>query len=160
MTCRPARRNVSWSPTSSTLVYGARDAVLVDPLLTIKEAALLADWVEASGKNLTTIYATHGHGDHFFGATAIVRRFPDARFVATRKVVEVMRKQASPPTFTNVWTTLFPAQLPEHPLIADELTDQRDRPRGSPADRCGRRTYRHGHHDVPSCAGHWSRRRR
>ena len=26
----------------------------------------------------------HGHGDHFFGVNAILKRFPNARFVATR----------------------------------------------------------------------------
>jgi glyoxylase-like metal-dependent hydrolase (beta-lactamase superfamily II) len=36
----------------------------------------------ASGKNLTTIYATHGHGDHFFGTNTVLERFPGARFVA------------------------------------------------------------------------------
>src|ERR1700751_4019170 len=58
-----------WSPTSSTLIYGDGDAVLVDALLTVEEGQHLADWVSASGKNLTTIYVTHGHGDHFFGAS-------------------------------------------------------------------------------------------
>jgi glyoxylase-like metal-dependent hydrolase (beta-lactamase superfamily II) len=32
----------------------------------------LVDWVAASGKNVTTIYATHGHGDHFFGIGALL----------------------------------------------------------------------------------------
>jgi len=31
----------------------------------VEQARALVDWVVASGKNLTTIYATHGHGDHF-----------------------------------------------------------------------------------------------
>jgi glyoxylase-like metal-dependent hydrolase (beta-lactamase superfamily II) len=56
-----------WSPISSTLIYGERDAVLVDAPTTVEQAAALADWVVANGKNLTTIYVTHGHGDHFFG---------------------------------------------------------------------------------------------
>ena len=67
-----------WSPISSTLISGERDAVIVDPVLTINEARTLADWIAASGKNLTTIYATHGHGDHFFGAAAILERFSGA----------------------------------------------------------------------------------
>jgi glyoxylase-like metal-dependent hydrolase (beta-lactamase superfamily II) len=43
-----------------------------------------------TGKNLTTIYATHGHGDHFFGVNTIQKQFPKARFVATREVIAVM----------------------------------------------------------------------
>jgi glyoxylase-like metal-dependent hydrolase (beta-lactamase superfamily II) len=52
---------------ASTLIYGARDAVLVDAFMTVKQANALADWVAAKNKNLTTIYITHGHGDHWFG---------------------------------------------------------------------------------------------
>ena len=61
----PRETREMWSPTSSTLIFEDRDAVLVDALLTMDEARALADWVAASGRNLTTIYITHGHGDHF-----------------------------------------------------------------------------------------------
>ncbi len=40
-----------------------------------EQARALANWVAASGKNLTTIYATHGHGDHFFGSSTVLERF-------------------------------------------------------------------------------------
>src|SRR5258708_1157955 len=69
-----------WPSISSTLISGDRDAVLVDTPITIEQARALANWIAARGKNLTTIYATHGHGDHFFGASTILERFPSARF--------------------------------------------------------------------------------
>ena len=59
----PGMKQRMFSPISSTLIYGERDAVLVDAFMTVKQAGALADWVAASGKNLTTIYITHGHGD-------------------------------------------------------------------------------------------------
>jgi hypothetical protein len=71
----PGTKQGMWSPISSTLIYGKRDAVLVDLPVTVEQADALADWVEASGKNLTKIYATHGHGDHFFGASTVLQRF-------------------------------------------------------------------------------------
>src|ERR1700719_3987 len=49
-----------WSPISSTLIYGKRDAVLVDTFITVEQAYVLVEWVKASGKNLTAIYITHG----------------------------------------------------------------------------------------------------
>jgi glyoxylase-like metal-dependent hydrolase (beta-lactamase superfamily II) len=55
-----------FSPTSATLISGKQDAVLVDTRLPIEQTHLLGAWVEAPGKNLTTIYLTHGHGNHFF----------------------------------------------------------------------------------------------
>ena len=60
----PGEKQRPWPPISSTLISGERDAVLVDTLITVEQARALANWVVASGKNLTTIYATHGHGDH------------------------------------------------------------------------------------------------
>jgi len=116
----PGAKQQMWSPTSSTLIYGKRDAVLVDAFITVEQADALVDWVAASGKNLTTIYATHGHGDHFFGIGALLDRFPSARAVATRDVVKLMRQQASPDVVANFWSARFPDQIPER-LIADEL---------------------------------------
>src|SRR5246127_3230777 len=78
----PGEKERPWPPISSTLISGERDAVLVDTPITVEQARALANWVAAAGKNLTTIYATHGHGDHFFGASTVLERFPDARFVA------------------------------------------------------------------------------
>ena len=62
----PGNEKLRWVANSSTLIYGERDAVLVDTLLTIDQSQTLLDWVVASGKNLTAIYITHGHGDHCF----------------------------------------------------------------------------------------------
>ena len=41
----------TWSPISATLIYGERDAVLVDPLMTIEDGRALAEWVAGTGKN-------------------------------------------------------------------------------------------------------------
>src|SRR4051794_22077793 len=79
-----------FSPLSITLVYGQADAVLVDPPLTIEQTNAVGDWVEASGKNLTHIFATHGHGDHWFGGAALAERF-GAKVVATPGTIEQMR---------------------------------------------------------------------
>jgi hypothetical protein len=48
-----------WVPAAATLIYGLRDAVLVDAFLTVEQAHALVDWVAASGKNLTTIYPSY-----------------------------------------------------------------------------------------------------
>jgi glyoxylase-like metal-dependent hydrolase (beta-lactamase superfamily II) len=112
-----------WSPISSTLIYGTRDAVLVDAFITIEQTNALVDWVAASGTNLTTIYATHGHRDHFFGAGTVLGRFPDARFVATPDVVKIMRQRASPQSLASFWNPRFPGQISDQLVIAEELTE-------------------------------------
>ena len=74
-----------------------------------------------NGKNLTTIYITHGHGDHWFGIGALLERFPNARAVATPEVVKVMRQQASPEFLEKFWKAGFPGQIPDRLVIAEEL---------------------------------------
>jgi len=117
----PGKEQWMWVPTSATLISGERDAVLVDAFLTVEQAHALAEWVAASGKNLTTIYLTHGHGDHFFGVGTILDRFPNARAVATPGVVKVMRQQASPEFVASFWNARFPGQIPEPLVVAQEL---------------------------------------
>jgi len=119
----PGTTQQMWQPIASTLIYGKRDAILVDAFITVEQAGTLVDWVVASGKNLTTIYATHGHGDHFFGASTVLQRFPRTRLVATPDVVKMMRQQASPQGLASLWNPRFPGQIADHLVIAEELTD-------------------------------------
>src|SRR4029079_11903539 len=92
-----------WPPISSTLISGERDAVLVDTPITVEQSRALVNWLVARRKNLTTIYATHGHGDHFFGTGTVLERFPRARFIATPDVVKIMAQQASPQFLASFW---------------------------------------------------------
>src|SRR5262249_2419479 len=110
-----------WPPISSTLIYGVRDAVLVDTFITEAQASAQADWIAATGKNLTTIFATHGHGDHCFGASVILDRFPKARFVAAPGATRVMRDQTAPDFVAAFWEPRFPNQLPRRLMVAEEL---------------------------------------
>ena len=74
----PGKEDLAWVTNTVTLVYGERDAVLVDTFLSVQHSQELADWLAESGKHLTTIYITHGHGDHFLGLKLLLDRFPDA----------------------------------------------------------------------------------
>ena len=117
----PGKEQWMWVPTSATLIYGERDAVLVDAFLTVEQAHAAVEWIAASGKNLTTIYITHGHGDHFFGLGALLDRFPNAKAVATPNVLKVMRQQMSPEFVASFWNARYPGQIPEHLVLAEEL---------------------------------------
>ncbi|WP_326757410.1 MBL fold metallo-hydrolase [Streptomyces phaeochromogenes] len=111
-----------FSPLSVTLVHGARDAVLVDPPLTSAQAQAVGDWVEATGKNLTHIFATHGHGDHWFTAGILAERF-DAQVVASEGTIAEMHRNVSiRPQF---WDRLFPGQIPDAPVTAQAVPGNR-----------------------------------
>jgi glyoxylase-like metal-dependent hydrolase (beta-lactamase superfamily II) len=105
---------------ASTLIYGEQDAVLVDAFMTVAQATALADWVASKKKNLTTIYITHGHGDHWFGVGTILKRFPNTRVVATSSTVKVMQVNASPQGLAQ-WGAAFPGQVPADLVIAEVL---------------------------------------
>jgi len=101
----------TWPATSVSLISGERDAVPIDAILTPEDAGRVAEWIRATGKNLTTIYITHGHGDHFFGLTALRAAFPDARAVTTAAVVPGAQEQLSPDLMKS-GTRSSPARSP------------------------------------------------
>ena len=116
---RPAGvRETYFQAMASTLIYGDRDALLVDAFMTVEQASALADWVASKKKDLTTIYITHGHADHWFGVGTILERFPKARVVATPSTIQVMQGNASPQGLA-AWGAGFPGQIPEKLVMAE-----------------------------------------
>src|SRR5712691_8199422 len=54
----------TWAPSSSTLVSGPSEAILIDALLTFENADQIAAWAKSFGKKIAGVYITHGHSDH------------------------------------------------------------------------------------------------
>jgi len=117
----PGEEARSWSPISATLISGERDAVLVDALLTVDQAHDLVEWIGGHGKNLTTVYITHGHGDHWFGLGAVLDRFSNARAFALPAVIEQMRAGSTPEFFEAFWTPRFNGKLPRELAFPEPL---------------------------------------
>jgi glyoxylase-like metal-dependent hydrolase (beta-lactamase superfamily II) len=103
------------SPVASTLIYGQRDAVLVDPPFTYEQVRRVGDWIEASGKRLTAVYATHGHGDHWFGTELLLQRFSHAVAYATTGTITMMHEQGSVGR-AQLWDVDFPGLIPPSPV--------------------------------------------
>lgn len=117
----PGREPLMWVANSATLIYGERDAVLVDTFLTVEQNRILVEEVAAVGKNLLAVYVTHAHGDHFFGLKQVQDRFPEARAMATPDVVKGMAHQVSPEFMTTFWRKRFPGQIADQTPIAQIL---------------------------------------
>jgi glyoxylase-like metal-dependent hydrolase (beta-lactamase superfamily II) len=114
---------LTWSPLSSTLVFGGQDALLVDPPFIRAQVQAVGDWIERSGRRLAYIYATHGHGDHWFGTGELARRFPGVTVYATEGTIEVMRQQAGPGR-EQLFDRIFPGQIPASPVLAEPIPAQ------------------------------------
>jgi len=73
--------------TASTIISGKRDAILIDPQFSRTGAKKVAAAIKKSGKNLTTVYVSHAHPDHYFGLAVMKEEFPNAKLVALPEVV-------------------------------------------------------------------------
>jgi hypothetical protein len=107
--------------------------------VTTGESQELADWLATTGKNLTEVYITHAHGDHFFGLNTVLDTFPKARAVALPELVPLLAEQATP-EWMQIWNSFFPDQLFEKPVVPVALDKQvgdwkPDRRRRSPMGR-------------------------
>ncbi|WDY58993.1 MBL fold metallo-hydrolase [Pseudomonas sp. PSKL.D1] len=79
-------------PVSSVIVSGEKDAILIDAQFGKAQAEQLVQRVRAGGKQLTTIYISHGDPDYYFGLDTLTQAFPQARVVASAATAEHIRQ--------------------------------------------------------------------
>jgi glyoxylase-like metal-dependent hydrolase (beta-lactamase superfamily II) len=114
----------TWPASTSTLISGDREAVLVDALLTTSEGERLAEWVQNTGKRPHAIFVTHGHADHFFGAGPVLDAFPDAQLMACdQQVVDQARGQTTPGAMAS-WNSRFAGQFSQSPAVPTLASSQ------------------------------------
>lgn len=115
-------------PTVVTLMSGKSEAVLVDTLFTSEQGVSLGDWIQGTldGKKLSTIYITHGHGDHWFNLHYLIKRFPGVEVVSTQDSIDHMSSQLTP-EYRALWHDLFPEQIDEESfeVVAKPLKDNK-----------------------------------
>jgi glyoxylase-like metal-dependent hydrolase (beta-lactamase superfamily II) len=116
----PGFEEATWPPSTSTLISDDGGALLVDCLITEKEARELAAWVKSHDHEPGYIYITHPHADHFLGLATVLETFPEARPVALAESIEAMEEQISP-GYMQVWGGFFPGQLVSRPVAPTPL---------------------------------------
>ncbi len=77
---------------ASVLIYGEKDAVLIDAQFTLSDAHNVVAEILKSGKNLTTIYISHGDPDYYFGLEVFKNTFPDVAIYATQHTLSHIKK--------------------------------------------------------------------
>ncbi|MBK1888612.1 MBL fold metallo-hydrolase [Undibacterium sp. 14-3-2] len=105
---------------NSTLVYGEKDAMVIDAGFTRADALRIAANVLDSGKQLTTIYVSQADPDYYFGVETLKEIFPQADVVTTPAVLEkLMPKLAGKVAF---WGPKMGANAPRKPVVPRALS--------------------------------------
>ncbi|PSS47629.1 MBL fold metallo-hydrolase [Pseudomonas sp. BBP2017] len=74
-------------PVSSVIVSGKHEAILVDAQFGKAQAEQVLAKLRASGKQLTTIYISHGDPDYYFGLQTLTDAYPHAKVLASAATV-------------------------------------------------------------------------
>lgn len=122
-----ASTDQTFSPTTSSIVYGENEAMLVDAQYIRQDIDNLAEMIDRLGKKLTTIFITHGHADHYFGIDSLAQRFPGVRVVATPKVAaDISANGAEQISTFSAWfgdDIVIPNSVPDIATDSDMVID-------------------------------------
>ena len=104
---------------NSTLVYGEKEAMVIDAGFTRADALRIAANVLDSGKQLTIIYVSQADPDYYFGVETLKEFFPNADVVTTPAVLEKLSsKMAGKLAF---WGSKMGANAPRKPVVPRAL---------------------------------------
>ncbi|OJD36604.1 metallo-beta-lactamase domain protein [Diplodia corticola] len=99
----------------TTLITGPTSSILIDPPFLLPDAESVVAWIKktAPTTQLTAIFTTHHHPDHYFSANPILAAFPSARFLAAPYVCAGIDREYDEKV--NYW----PAQYGAHNFSPD-----------------------------------------
>lgn len=104
---------------NATLVYGEKEAMVIDAGFTRADALRIAANVLDSGKQLTTIYVSQADPDYYFGVETLKELFPQADVVTTPAVLgKLAPKLAGKVAF---WGPKMGANAPRKPVLPRAL---------------------------------------
>lgn len=106
-------------PVSSVLVSGEKEAILVDAQFGKSQAQQVVEKIRASGKQLTTIYISHGDPDYYFGLDTLTAAFPNAKVLASQPTVDHIKATAEGKL--KFWGPKMGADVPAKTIIPGVL---------------------------------------
>ena len=111
--------------SNSTLIYGEKDAVLVDASQLLSDSYTLAGEILRMRVNLTHIYVSHFHPDHHFGLQVLHVAFPDATIVALPLSVSDIVATSSDKVDMWAIDRFGPGDIPKATTIPEPLAEPR-----------------------------------
>lgn len=105
---------------NSTLIYGEKEAMVIDAGFTRADALRIAANVLDSGKQLSIIYVSQADPDYYFGVETLKEFFPQAKVVSTPAVLEKLSaKMAGKVAF---WGPKMGLNAPRTPVTPQALS--------------------------------------
>lgn len=114
-------RGVNGYDVNSTMISGDKDMLVIDPQFSLSEAHRLTAEILESKKNLTLIYVTHPHPDHFFGLAVLKEAFPSARIVALPATANAIKNAW--PARQKFWFPTYGPLIPGPDAILPEALE-------------------------------------
>ena len=104
-------------PISSTIIYGEKDAMLIDAQFQKQYAEQLVKEIKATGKNLKTIFISHSDPDFYFGLDVIKKAFPNSKVISTAQTAYLI--SASKDDKLSVWKPQLKQDAPAEIIVPE-----------------------------------------
>jgi glyoxylase-like metal-dependent hydrolase (beta-lactamase superfamily II) len=111
--------------SNSTLLYGEKDAILVDASQLLSDSHAMAAEILRMRVNLTHIYVSHFHPDHHFGLQVLHAAFPQAKIVALPQSVHDIVFTSTDKTDMWAIDRFGPGDIPKTTVIPMPLAEPR-----------------------------------
>lgn len=107
-------------PVTSTIVYGKKDAALIDAQFQKQYAEQVVKEIKNLKKNLKYVFVSYHDPDYYFGLNVIHKAFPEAKIISTAQTAYLI--EASKDMKLDVWKKQLGADAPDT-LIVPEVVD-------------------------------------
>jgi glyoxylase-like metal-dependent hydrolase (beta-lactamase superfamily II) len=111
-------------PVNSFVIHGPDGLVVVDGMLTVSDAGLVRQAIDAAGQPLAGVVVTHPHPDHYAGLWHLIGD-AEIPIVATRAVDEVIRRDDA--TKNSIVGPMMGAEWPTTRRFPNRTVDSRDK---------------------------------
>ncbi len=104
---------------ASVVLEGEKELALIDAQFSADNARRVAELIESTGKELTTIFISYSDPDYYFGLDLISRQFPRAKVYATPQTVYLIG--ATKDEKSAIWSPQLGADAPKNISVPTPL---------------------------------------
>ncbi|AZA53480.1 MBL fold metallo-hydrolase [Chryseobacterium sp. G0201] len=106
-------------PITSTIIYGDKDAILIDAQFQKQYAEQLVKDIKATGKTLKTVFISHSDPDFYFGLDVIKKAFPNVKIISTAQTAYLI--SASKDDKLAVWKPQLKEDAPSEIIVPEAV---------------------------------------